>query len=336
MLSRVPDASARVLWAADVTDAVAAVAQVEEAAGCTVVTSWCDATGKSTDLLDDVLAGLAVLLGRLWPRWFGAARDASTARASADELWGLATSTAGVSPAWLQTAWSLAGRGDIPLVPGMSRSLQATQLARALDARALCLVIAVDGAPSSARLLGLARAAEWLARETGARVVVVAPIELMGRTELDAIAYDALRWPAEDEGEDHEVHGGGAGRTDLWPFLGQPHPLSAGEQRLASAIRDDADLRELFEFNMPVDTRHGSSYIADLLWRDGRVVVEVDSYRYHSGRRAFRRDRRRDFEMMTSGYRVLRIDHDEVIRDVDEARQRVRDVVAFVRAERAR
>jgi hypothetical protein len=79
-LSRVPDASARVMWAADVTDAVVAVAQVEEAAGGTVVTSWCDAAGKSADLLDDVLAGLAGLLARLWPRWYGAARDAHRVR----------------------------------------------------------------------------------------------------------------------------------------------------------------------------------------------------------------------------------------------------------------
>ena len=32
----------------------------------------------------------------------------------------------------------------------------------------------------------------------------------------------------------------------------------------------------------------------DMLWREQRLVVEVDGFAYHSGRAAFERDRRRD------------------------------------------
>ena len=48
-------------------------------------------------------------------------------------------------------------------------------------------------------------------------------------------------------------------------------------------------------------------YLADFLWPDHRLVLEVDGYKYHRHRGAFERDRRRDQLMVSSGYRVLRI-----------------------------
>ena len=45
----------------------------------------------------------------------------------------------------------------------------------------------------------------------------------------------------------------------------------------------------------------------DLLWPAQRLVVEVDGFRFHGGRAAFERDRRRDGELLASGYRVLRV-----------------------------
>ena len=48
-------------------------------------------------------------------------------------------------------------------------------------------------------------------------------------------------------------------------------------------------------------------YLADFLWPQYQLVLEVDGYRYHGHRAAFERDRRRDQLMVSSGYRVLRI-----------------------------
>lgn len=45
----------------------------------------------------------------------------------------------------------------------------------------------------------------------------------------------------------------------------------------------------------------------DFLWRERRLVVEVDGFRYHSSRVAFERDRRRDAALQASGWRVLRV-----------------------------
>ena len=52
-------------------------------------------------------------------------------------------------------------------------------------------------------------------------------------------------------------------------------------------------------------------YVADLLWPDRRLVVEVDSDRYHRSPSARRADARRDHDLRRLGYRVLRIsEHD--------------------------
>ena len=45
----------------------------------------------------------------------------------------------------------------------------------------------------------------------------------------------------------------------------------------------------------------------DFLWREQRLVVEVDGYAFHSSRSSFERDRRRDRDLQAQGYRILRI-----------------------------
>jgi len=56
------------------------------------------------------------------------------------------------------------------------------------------------------------------------------------------------------------------------------------------------------EVNAPV-----GSFEVDFVWRDARLVVEVDGFAFHTARRAFERDRRRDAELAAAGYRVVRV-----------------------------
>lgn len=120
-------------------------------------------------------------------------------------------------------------------------------------------------------------------------------------------------------------------RSLVSPLIGRPHPLSPGEQLLAAYLEGDADLGPLFGFNLPVLTASGRRYLVDLLWADGSVVVEIDGYQIHSTRAAFSLDRHRDYELVTSGYLVLRLPHDEVQEDVQRATDKIRDVVDFRR-----
>ena len=56
-------------------------------------------------------------------------------------------------------------------------------------------------------------------------------------------------------------------------------------------------------------------YIVDALWRTERLVVEIDSYAYHSDRPRFTADRARDRYLAERGYQVARISDDELADD---------------------
>jgi very-short-patch-repair endonuclease len=53
-------------------------------------------------------------------------------------------------------------------------------------------------------------------------------------------------------------------------------------------------------------------YTVDFLWRDQRLVVELDSYAYHSDRPTFTRDRARDRYLQARGLRTARVSEDEL------------------------
>ena len=47
----------------------------------------------------------------------------------------------------------------------------------------------------------------------------------------------------------------------------------------------------------------------DAYWPPQRLVVEMDSWEFHSHRAAFEEDRARDAAMQAAGYRVIRLTH---------------------------
>ena len=112
----------------------------------------------------------------------------------------------------------------------------------------------------------------------------------------------------------------------VWPWIGQPHPFSPGEQLLAQQLNKIPALNSLFQFNVWATTRFDSRYLVDLLWQAGKVVVEVDGYHTHAPRSTFSADRHRDYELVSSGYVVLRLTHDEVMEDVQAVIQKIRNI----------
>ena len=79
-----------------------------------------------------------------------------------------------------------------------------------------------------------------------------------------------------------------------------PEPTRSGLER--------AFLRLCREHGIPkpeVNVRIGR-HAVDFLWRKERLVVETDSYRYHSDRVAFGADRARDHKLKLRGFEVLR------------------------------
>jgi very-short-patch-repair endonuclease len=144
---------------------------------------------------------------------------------------------------------------------------------------------------------------------------------------LDRILYGARQVVAAEPGDARLNAERAAAPLWIAPWRGSPHPLSEVERRLASALRDDNELAPLFAFNQSVTTVRGSRPRVDLVWTEGRLVVELDGYGSHGNRAAFIYDRQRDYELSLSGYTVLRLPNDEVEQDCGKAIDKIRDLV---------
>lgn len=105
--------------------------------------------------------------------------------------------------------------------------------------------------------------------------------------------------------------------------------LPLGEQDRGDRTRSELErafLRLCRRSGLPrpeVNVRIGP-HLVDFLWRDRRLAVETDGYRYHRGRAAFEADRTRDLELRALGYETIRLSQRQVLGDPDR-------VVAVVR-----
>lgn len=61
------------------------------------------------------------------------------------------------------------------------------------------------------------------------------------------------------------------------------------------------------EVNVEIEGRQ-----RDFVWRERRLVVEVDGYAYHSSRQAMRRDKARDRRLTAALWRPARFTYEEV------------------------
>ena len=59
----------------------------------------------------------------------------------------------------------------------------------------------------------------------------------------------------------------------------------------------------------------GSGAEADFLWREQRLIVEVDGRSVHATKRAFQADRKRDQRLMLLGWRVVRFTWQQVMHE---------------------
>lgn len=302
-----------------------------------IAQAWNSLPGQQT-IIEDVLQALAQAAYGLWPRWYcqenifcrSSPCLTETALLNHFKCLELQAGTKAICLPWLKAAVNACQSQKQPVLPGFTRALQLSQLALTIDPENLVVAIAVeDEQPLAHQLLGLAKAASWIAHQTQARIALFIPEVLAQASELDSVLYGAIalpklfQMPEEDDFEE-STH-------VVFPVQGRPHPFSPGEQKLAEWLAKDVELASLFQFNQTVYTIRHSQYLVDLLWPQERVIVEVDGYRHHGNQFGFRRDRHRDYELLISGYLILRLPHDEVVNDVERAVEKIRDVVRFRR-----
>ena len=88
--------------------------------------------------------------------------------------------------------------------------------------------------------------------------------------------------------------------------------LNAG-LRTYDAAPTDSELEEAFlqlcddhGVRRPQTRVYIEGYRVDFVWRDQRLIVEVDGYRFHRAPSRFEADRERDVELSAKGWRVVR------------------------------
>lgn len=99
--------------------------------------------------------------------------------------------------------------------------------------------------------------------------------------------------------------------------------VSPAEVRLHALLRRAGLVG--WQANAPVRAQGRVIAVADVLFAEARVVIEVDGYDAHSGRESFQRDRSRQNDLVAAGYLVLRFTWADLER-------RPRDVVRRISA----
>jgi len=70
----------------------------------------------------------------------------------------------------------------------------------------------------------------------------------------------------------------------------------------------------------------------DFVWREQRLVVETDGYRYHSTRQGRRRDNRRDRQLTALGWRPVRFTYEEIAFEPAEVADELAELLRGQRA----
>ncbi|HEY2335514.1 MAG TPA: DUF559 domain-containing protein [Solirubrobacterales bacterium] len=120
-------------------------------------------------------------------------------------------------------------------------------------------------------------------------------------------------------------------------MFGLPTGPEIGRDRTRSDLEHDF-LRLCRRHRLPapeVNVRIGA-HLVDFLWRDRRLIVETDGYRYHRGRQAFEDDRARDLDLRARGFDVVRLSEKQVAEDPGSVAEILRGAVAPSRRRVAR
>jgi hypothetical protein len=67
-----------------------------------------------------------------------------------------------------------------------------------------------------------------------------------------------------------------------------------------------------------------AGHLVDFVWREQRLVAELDSWGFHSTKRAFETDRDRDADLLTEGFRTIRITFKRLEQNAKKEAERLR------------
>lgn len=133
-------------------------------------------------------------------------------------------------------------------------------------------------------------------------------------------------WHAIDSGKSTTDRTSATRRTTI-----TPHLRSQLEARFLVLIRA-SDLPAP-ACNQRIRCGDGDAVIeVDFLWPQQRVVAETDGQQFHDDPVAFERDRKRDRELQSNGYRVVRFTHRQIEKEPDAVVSAIRRLLAATSA----
>ncbi|MBV6489212.1 MAG: DUF559 domain-containing protein [Pseudorhodoplanes sp.] len=269
-----------------------------------------DTRSTSEEIVRCILDDLATLVLERWPSWYG------TDQLKFD-VYQYAAKDPYVSLPWFRAASRLASSRRVPRFRRVPADIEFLQLMHALDPEHPILIAEID-VTSPKHAAPLIYALEWCANR-GASFVAILPTIPLDRHPYDRILYGAL----------DVIRGPEPPKTRFIVAHNRAHHGSLIEQRVEQALANDPELSALFVFNKTiVINKFGTRPRVDLLWHEGRVVVELDGPE-HQDDPKFSHDRHRDYELLIAGYVVLRITNQQVETDLQLAIEKIRSVVNF-------
>jgi very-short-patch-repair endonuclease len=164
------------------------------------------------------------------------------------------------------------------------------------------------------------------------------PVTTVARTLFDlaeVAPFDSLEKAAEEADRLHllrlreleAVCERGRGRRALRPVRRLLAELAAPDEgRSPLEARFAAFIRE-HRLRPPVQNVHVLGHEVDALWPSAKLIVELDSWEFHSHRSAFERDRTRDSELLIAGYRTIRVTHRRLDREAAQLAGEIRQLL---------
>jgi hypothetical protein len=255
--------------------------------------------------IDRILDDLADVATALWPDW-GATDSPQLSRR--------------LLPMWRRAAMRCASTGRRPRFRRLARE---TELAHLLSVIPELVLLGEVDSLRCERAAPIIAALDWC-RRYGAPVVALLAEQPTSTTPWDLLLHNAViveESPVEP-----------AARRLILPSPAITSRGSAIERRMREALRAAPDLTGLFEDEVTLQLDAlGLTPRVDLLWREGRVVVELDGGE-HERDPNYGADRHRDYELLVAGYLVLRLTNAEVELDLGRSLEKVRRVVNMRRA----
>jgi very-short-patch-repair endonuclease len=293
-------------------------------------------------IIAGVIDQLAAAATALWPLWFGGEDfselndGALSHRYLPIKLAMLTSPLPHLSTGWAEAAIRRLLRGRTPRVPGAGAETEWSQFCYTISPSGLIAVVPLDEACSQDPW-AVVRALEWLAANSDVAIAVLCRALPPHEPPFDRLLYGARVVTSDILLATHVENADCKEAIEAPPLAlllpsvqGRPHPQSLIEKRLSTMIAADAELTSKFIFNAIVEDVSLKSPKVDLLWAEGRLVIELDGAE-HRGRRAYRDDRHRDYELLCAGYLVVRITNDEILEDFERALEKIRSIVRLRR-----